>query len=162
MNDNHYRSPLQEPSSDLAALQKPRSKTSECATQILTYFDVVTNYDSSTGITGQHNQVTSDPRWSNSGFYRIKAIDKNIDNSLVYQAAVDWIEIRYTEVLMNFGECANEINKAPEALQVLKDVRQRAGIWAGASGNYGITATTQADIRTAYQNERFVEFCFEK
>jgi len=130
-------------------------------TYLWTYFDKVTDYNSNVGITGQHNQVTSDPLWSNSSFYRIKAIDPNINTGWVYNAAVNWIEIRYAEVLMNYGEAANEIGKTNEALNVLYQVRQRAGVLPGATSNYGITASSQSDIRTVYQNERFVEFCFE-
>jgi hypothetical protein len=95
-----------------------------------------------------------------TGFYRLKAVDKDIDAPAIDQADVDWIEIRFTEVLMNFGEAANEIGNGPEALQVLYDVRARAGIDAG-SGNYGITVSDQSGIREAYINERFVEFAFE-
>jgi hypothetical protein len=130
-------------------------------TYLWTYFDKITNYNSATGIAGQHNQVTTDPLWSNSSFYRIKAIDKTIVAGTVYNAAIDWPEIRFAEVLMNFGECANEIGNSAEAMDVLKQIRQRAGILAGPSGDYGITAVSQAERRTAYQNERFVEFCFE-
>ncbi|WP_300600050.1 RagB/SusD family nutrient uptake outer membrane protein [Niabella sp.] len=130
-------------------------------TYLWTYFDHIDNYYGPAGIAGQHNQITTDPLWSNSSFYRIKAIDKTITAGTVYNAAVDWPEIRFAEVLMNFGECANETGKDAEALDVLKQIRQRAGIWPGAANNYGITAVSQADIRTAYQNERFVEFCFE-
>ncbi|MCG2462237.1 RagB/SusD family nutrient uptake outer membrane protein [Flavobacteriaceae bacterium F89] len=95
-----------------------------------------------------------------TGFYRLKAVDKDIDAPSIDQADVDWIEIRFTEVLMNYGEAANEIGNTAEALQVLYDVRARAGIEVG-SGNYGITAIDQASIREAYINERFVEFAFE-
>lgn len=129
-------------------------------TYLWTYFNHIDDYKGATGITGQHNQVTTDPLWSNSSFYRIKAIDKTIAAGTVYNAAVDWPEIRYAEVLMNYGEAANETGKTSEALNVLYQIRQRAGILPGA-GNYGITAASQADIRSAYQNERFVEFCFE-
>jgi len=100
-------------------------------------------------------------QWSNSSFYRIKAIDKTIEKGTVHNAAVDWMEIRYTEVLMNYGECANELNKTSEALDVLYQIRERANITSGANSTYGITAVTQEDIRTAYKKERFVEFCFE-
>ena len=48
----------------------------------------------------------------------------------------------------NYGECANELGKSGEALQVLYDIRKRAGIQS--STNYGITATTQDQIREAY------------
>ncbi len=130
-------------------------------TYLWTYFNSVTNYDGNTGIEGAHNQVTTDPLWSNSSFYRIKAIDKMITQGTVYNAAVDWPEIRYTEVLMNYGEAANELGNTAEALNVLYQVRARASILPGGSNNYGITAATQDDIRAVYQNERFVEFAFE-
>ncbi|MFD1818641.1 Starch-binding associating with outer membrane [Pseudarcicella hirudinis] len=127
-----------------------------------TYWNNITDYNGVKGIIGKHNQVTDEGTLpSASGFYRIKAIDKNIDKGNVYNAAVDWPEIRYTEVLMNLGECANEVGETNTALQVLKDVRNRANISAGTDGNFGILAKTQTEIRIAYQKERFVEFCFE-
>jgi hypothetical protein len=130
-------------------------------TYLWTYFNHISNLKGATGLEGQHNQVTTDPLWSNSSFYRIKGIDKNLVAGTVYNAAVDWPEIRFAEVLMNFGECANQIGNTTEALDVLKQIRQRAGILPGFSGNYGITAASKADMLTAYQNERYVEFCFE-
>ena len=132
-------------------------------TYLWTYFNKVADYNSNVGITGQHNQVTPDPLWSNSSFYRIKAIDKKDikDKGTVYNAAVDWPEIRYAEVLMNLGEAANEVGKTAEALDVLYKIRERAGILPGGGTNYGITAANTSDIRAAYQNERFIEFAFE-
>ncbi|MBO9732068.1 MAG: RagB/SusD family nutrient uptake outer membrane protein [Chitinophaga sp.] len=130
-------------------------------TYLWTYFTNITNYSGTTGLEGVHNSITQDPLWSNSSFYRIKAIDKNIDKGTVYNAAVDWIEIRYAEVLMNYAECANEVNNTAAALDALKQIRSRAGILPGAGGNYGIAATTQPEVRSALQQERFVEFCFE-
>lgn len=95
-----------------------------------------------------------------TGFFDRKGLDTTLIFALVGNGQTDWIEIRYAEVLMNFGECANEIGKTSEALQVLYDIRKRAGIESG-SGNYGITASTQEDIRMAYLNERQAEFAFE-
>ncbi|NQX39634.1 Starch-binding associating with outer membrane [Pedobacter steynii] len=129
-------------------------------TYLWTYFLSISNYAGNTGLEGAHNQITPDPLWSNSSFYRVKAVDKTINKGNVGNAGVDWPEIRFAEVLMNYGECANELNKSTEALNVLYQIRDRAGILAG-TGNYGITALAQDDIRTAYKNERFVEFCFE-
>jgi hypothetical protein len=131
-------------------------------TYLWTYFDEVTDYNSPTGIVGTHNQITPDPLWSNSSFYRIKGVDKTIVKGTVYNAGVDWVEIRYAEVLMNYGEAANELNKTQEALDVLHSIRNRAGILPGGAGSYGITASTKDDVRKAYQNERFVEFAFER
>ncbi len=97
-----------------------------------------------------------------SGFYQIKGLDETLDKSIVTsQAKTDWIEMRFAEVLMNYGECANELKKSDEALQVLYDIRKRANILSGSNGKYGITASTQSEIREAYIEERFVEFAFE-
>lgn len=138
------------------------AKMKNMNTYLWTYFDVVTDYNSGTGIAGTHNAVTTDPLWSNSSLYRIKAIDKTANMATsVYNAGVDWPEIRYAEVLMNYGEAANELGKSAEALNVLYNIRARAGILPGAAGKYGITAVATADIRTACQQERFVEFAFE-
>ena len=130
-------------------------------TYLWTYFNAVSNYYGNLGIEGTHNQLTPDPFWSNSSFYRIKAIDKTIVRGKLGQAAVDWPEIRFAEVLMNYGECANELNKTSEALDVLYQIRGRAGVEAGTNGKYGITATSVDGIREAYKKERLVEFCFE-
>lgn len=94
-----------------------------------------------------------------ANFYQKKGLDE-LTVTEVYQAETDWIEIRFAEVLMNYGECANELGKTDEALDVLYQIRKRAGILAG-TGNYGITATSQSDIREAYVNERFIEFAYE-
>jgi len=129
-----------------------------------TYFTSISNAEGPNGISGIHNPVTPDPvsglLWTGSSFYRIKSVDKNISAGQVNQASVDWPEIRYAEVLMNYGEAANELGKTSEALEVLYAIRKRAKIQAG-SGNYGITAGGQSAIRTAYINERFIEFAFE-
>jgi hypothetical protein len=95
---------------------------------------------------------------NSSGYYQKKGLDE-LTTTEVYNAETDWIEIRFAEVLMNYGECANEIGKTDEALQVLYDIRERAGI--EGDSNYGITASTQDEIREAYINERFIEFAYE-
>ena len=97
---------------------------------------------------------------NSSGYYQKKGLDESLTQSTVYDGETDWIEIRYAEVLMNYGECANELGKSGEALQVLYDIRQRAGIQS-TDGRYGITATSQDEIREAYINERFIEFAYE-
>jgi len=106
------------------------------------------------------DQIGTGSNYGITGFFDIKGIDKSLAKATYTDAETDWIEIRFAEVLMNYGECANEVNKAAEALQVLYDIRERAGILEG-NGKYGITATTQSGIREAYINERFVEFAFE-
>jgi hypothetical protein len=98
---------------------------------------------------------------SRSGFYAAKMVDPTLEVSNKLQGQTDWIEIRYAEVIMNLAEAANETGKADEALAILYRIRGRAGIEAGGNGKYGITASTQAEIRQAIMDERFVEFTFE-
>jgi len=107
------------------------------------------------------NVINSMGGGGQTGFWDRKGLDTTLVAALYPQGQTDWPIIRYAEVLMNYGECANETGKIPEALQVLKDIRKRAGIDMGAANNYGITASTTADIRIAYMNERQVEFAFE-
>ena len=126
-----------------------------------TYF-----YDSdgnpATGINGKEARAdNSENLFSHSSFYPAKMLDRNITRTTVEDGQVDWIEIRYAEVLMNMAEAANEIGKADEALAAMYKIRNRAGIDAGAKMNYGITAATLADIRKAIMDERLVEFAFE-
>lgn len=94
-----------------------------------------------------------------SNFYQRKGLD-NLTVSDVYNGETDWIEIRFAEVLMNMGEAANEIGKNSEALQVLYDIRKRAGIQS-TDGKYGIMAANQSEIREAYIKERYIEFAYE-
>lgn len=94
-------------------------------------------------------------------FYRLKGLDKTLTKQTVYEATTDWVEIRFAEVLMNYGEAANELGKSDEALQVLYNIRKRAGILPGSDNHYGIKANSKETIREAYQKERFVEFAFE-
>jgi len=96
-----------------------------------------------------------------TGFWQMKALDTSLDKTNVHYGKVDWIEMRFAEVLMNYGEAANEIGKTSEALQVLYDIRERAGILPGANSQYGVMAETKSEIRETYIKERFVEFAFE-
>ncbi len=100
-----------------------------------------------------------------AGFYDRKGLDTTITKDVVYNGVAAgakswWSPMRYAELLMNYGECANEVGKSTEALQVLYNIRKRAEINQGL-GNYGVTASSQTGIRDAYIAERRVEFAFE-
>lgn len=96
-----------------------------------------------------------------TGFAQLKGVDASLTYSMRENGQTDWIEIRFAEVLMNMGECANELGKSSEALQVLHDIRKRAGIEAGSNGLYGILAKSTNEIREAYIKERQAEFAYE-
>jgi hypothetical protein len=96
----------------------------------------------------------------NTGFYLRKNVNTTLNAVQSTQTGLDWVEIRYAEVLLNLAECANEAGETSVALENIYAIRERAGIEAG-SGNYGITASNKADLREVIMNERRVEMCFE-
>lgn len=100
-----------------------------------------------------------------SGFFQRKGLDTTLNAiNLVGVAAnsKSWFSpMRYAELLLILAESANEAGHSNEALNALFPIRKRAGIKAGASENYGITAISQADIRKVIMNERQVELAFE-
>lgn len=105
---------------------------------------------------------TTDPQSrSNTGLYTRKGMQPELPRAQVAQNSVDWIEIRYAEVLLNLAECANETGRTADAVDLVRVVRQRAGIEAGTGNTYGIVATSRELVRALIQNERLIEFAFE-
>jgi hypothetical protein len=97
-----------------------------------------------------------------TGLYCRKGIMEQLPPELVNTNDLDWPEIRYAEVLLNYAETANETGKPEEAMQVLKDIRQRAGIEAGGDGMYGLqSGMSREEIREAILHEKYVEMAFE-
>lgn len=66
----------------------------------------------------------------------------------------DWIELRLADVILLYAETLNENGKTQEALIELNKIRTRAGL-------ANSTATTQAEVRQAIQDERRLELAFE-
>lgn len=76
-------------------------------------------------------------------------------------SGMDWIEMRFAEVVLNLAECANATGNLAEAKNMVRLIRQRAGITAGAF-DYGLSvATDEATMRNLILNERQVEFAME-
>lgn len=76
-------------------------------------------------------------------------------------SGMDWLEMRFAEVIVNLAECANETGRLTEAKDMIRLIRQRAGIVAGAF-DYGLSvATNLAEMRTLILNERQIEFALE-
>lgn len=97
-----------------------------------------------------------------SGFFILKNSKLSLKQTEVEtQYDVDYVLMRYAEVLINYAETANETGDFSTALDILKQIRTRAGIEAGADGNYGISATSKEQMREAIFAERNIEFCFE-
>lgn len=96
-----------------------------------------------------------------SGFFIVKNSLLRLTQEEVQQYDVDFVLMRFAEVMLNYAETANEMGRLDEALAILKQIRQRAAIEPGADGNYGIAATSRAAMREAILAERNIEFCFE-
>lgn len=70
---------------------------------------------------------------------------------------------RFAEVLLNYAEALNELNRVEDAVKQIILIRARAGITAGTSSRYGIAVgITQTQLRDLIRNERRIELCFEE
>jgi hypothetical protein len=80
------------------------------------------------------------------------------------EGAMPHMEIRYAEVLLNLAEAACGAGHPDEAIQVLKDIRQRAG-YTNTGQNYGLdVAALTADrgkLFGAILYERQIELAYE-
>ena len=97
-----------------------------------------------------------------TGLFCKKGIMEELSIAQVTQNDVDWLEIRYAEVLFNYAEMANEKGFTEVAYDVLKQIRQRAGIEPGDDNLYGLKANMSVEeMRQALLDEKRLEFCFE-
>lgn len=96
-----------------------------------------------------------------TGFFILKNSLLKLAQAEVQQYDVDFVFMRFAEVMINYAETANETGKMTEALDILKQIRKRAGIEPGVDENYGITAKTRSEMREAILSERNIEFGFE-
>lgn len=97
-----------------------------------------------------------------TGFFVLKNCNLTLTQAQVEtQYSVDFIVMRFAEVMLNYAEAANETGHLADALDILKQIRKRAGIEPGTDGNFGIEATTRELMRKAIMDERNVELCFE-
>ncbi|KRB55835.1 RagB/SusD family nutrient uptake outer membrane protein [Flavobacterium sp. Root186] len=71
-----------------------------------------------------------------------------------WETDVDIKYLRYAEVLLMKAEALNELGQTSDAIPLLNQIRNRAGL-----GN--TPAVSQADVRTAIWKERRVEMAFE-
>lgn len=103
-----------------------------------------------------------------TGFYCKRFSNTSLTSSQAVYASgtgggsgMDWIEMRFAEVVLNLAECANETGRLTEAKDKVRLIRQRAGIVAG-SFDYGLSVATDATMmRSLILNERQVEFAME-
>ncbi len=105
-------------------------------------------------IQGEHHNRT--------GLYCRKGIMEQLPVAQVTLNDVDWIEMRYPEILFNLAETANENGSTAEGYEALTAVRKRAGIEPGTDNLYGLKAgMSREEMRNALLDEKRIEFCFE-
>lgn len=97
-----------------------------------------------------------------TGYYSRKMLDENLASNTAANTERGWPLIRYAEILLNYAEAINETGATDKAYAPLKQIRERAGIVAGADGLYGMKAGMTIDeMRAFIQNERRIELAFE-
>ncbi len=110
------------------------------------------------------NPNSSDKSTNNdryTGFFILKGSKQVLTQAQVQQYDVDFVLMRFAEVMLNYAEAANETGHLAEAMDILQQIRKRAGIEPGADGNYGIVAANRQQMRQAIVDERNIELCFE-
>ncbi|SEN12087.1 Starch-binding associating with outer membrane [Chitinophaga rupis] len=114
---------------------------------------------------GGQSKPNSSLQQTVSGYYMRKFMGNFETSATFSNHSSDWIIMRYAEVLLAYAEARNEIEPAPQAdvYEQLYAIRARAGIEAGAGGNYGLApGMTRDQMRAVIQNEWRIEFAFEE
>lgn len=120
----------------------------------------ISNADDQYGINpaAHTNAVNND---SYSGFYNYKAADMSLTQATVLTYDIDYIYMRFAELMFIYAEAANETGHSNISIDMLKQIRKRAGIEAGADGLYGLNVGSREAIRKAILDEREIELCYE-
>ncbi|WP_312789914.1 RagB/SusD family nutrient uptake outer membrane protein [Sphingobacterium sp.] len=115
----------------------------------------------------QWNYTNAAKETSIKSFYCKKFVNPTLSSSAVGVAndlggnGMDWIEIRFAEVMLNYAETANETGNLALAKDLVRSIRQRAGIEQG-NYDYGLSlASNTVQMRDLIMNERQIEFAFE-
>ncbi|MDR1454559.1 MAG: RagB/SusD family nutrient uptake outer membrane protein [Tannerella sp.] len=97
-----------------------------------------------------------------TGLYTKKGMQEELNVAQVTLNDVDWLEIRFAEVMFNYAEAANEKGDRQAGYDVLTAIRRRAGIEPGDDNLYGLQpGMSREEMRTALMDEKRIEFCFE-
>ena len=123
-----------------------------------------------------YNGETFLKEWSQATGYLTKKHQQpltEISKALKGDGSINYLAVRYADVLLWYAEALNELNRSSEALVPLNEVRRRARrSYANDNTLVGypnipanllpdITYTNQIDVRAAIQHERRVELGFE-
>ncbi len=120
----------------------------------------ISNSDDQYGINpAAHTNAVNNDLYS--GFYNYKAADMTLTQATCLTYDVDFILMRFPEVMFIYAEAANETGHSDVSIEMLKQIRKRAGIEAGADGLYGLSVGSREAIRKAILDEREIELCYE-
>lgn len=122
-----------------------------------------------------NDTVFFDPSWSPTGYMQKKYLQPldEVPRESKADGELNYIFIRYSEVLLILAEALNEQGKSPEAVNYLNLVRKRAResyLYDESLPGYGtippgllqpIESGSQAEVRSYIRDERRVELGFE-
>lgn len=100
---------------------------------------------------------------NSTGVFVRKATDpaaSNASGNFQY-SGTDFMEMRFAEVVLNLAESAIGVGKLGEGLELIKSIRQRAGV-QNLDNAYGLSDVgTRDEHFAAVLNERKIEFAYE-
>lgn len=119
------------------------------------------------------NPGAFDPTWSPTGYLQKKHLQSLSEEPIVGDAGLNYVYMRYADVLLMKAECLNELSRTAEALVPLNAVRKRAresylyDLNLAGAGSIpsnlltDVVSINQSVVRTAIRHERRVELGFE-
>ncbi len=113
-----------------------------------------------------------DPAWSSTGFLQKKHEQPKSEEPIIGDASLNYVYLRYADILLMKAEALNELDRTAEALIPLNQVRKRAresylydlsltGSGSIPEGLLPDVAGGQQQVREAIRHERRVELGFE-
>jgi hypothetical protein len=114
-----------------------------------------------------------DPSWSPTGYLQKKHIQPKNEEPIIGDASLNYVYLRYADILLMKAEALNELNRMGEALAPLNAVRKRAResyLYDTGLPGFGtvpagllpdISSLDQQTLRDAIRHERRVELGFE-
>lgn len=94
-----------------------------------------------------------------TGYYFKKRLDPDHEPA-AWSYGINYVFIRYAEVLLNFAEAQNEAYGPHDVYTVLNELRTARGL-PSIEETYGGAILTQDQMRELIHDERRVELCFE-
>jgi hypothetical protein len=120
---------------------------------------------------GDNNALNRTETSTRTGYYMRKLLSQSVNANPSSETPAYHYKpfIRYTEIFLGYAEAANEAwgptgkgGNSYSALDVIKGIRQRAGIGVNTTDTYLESVRNDKDkMRELIHNERRIELCFE-